>query len=165
MIRLPFLPTVPSPDSRARRVLRHAGILLVAGAAVSPGACDGVLDVQEFRVVGEYNPDLYDPEPEVPRTMNVGRPSEITVWTTGNSCVRGGDTEVVITGRTAVVTPYDIVRVGDFGCYDEGREFQHKVNVAFDDPGTWNVLFRYNTRGGLDREVDGWAVYQVEVLP
>lgn len=170
MILDPFLRFATRPYSlrkRARRTSHPLCRLLVAGAAVAPGACADVLDVQEFRVVGEHNPNRPYEDTEVPRAMNAGRPSEITIWTTGNGCVRGGDTEITIEGRTAVVTPYDIVKVGNFGCYDILNIFEHKVNVAFDEPGICTVVFRYSTYGGRpgERDVDGWDVYEVEVLP
>ena len=172
--RLPGRLLAAPPDSRRRRARwtpNYLGRLLVAGAAIAPGACTDAVGVQEFRVVGQYDPnrpnrsDRPDPYPEVPRTMKVGTPSEVTIWTVGNTCVRGGDTEVFVDGRKAVVTPYDILKWGG-GCWDEGMEFEHKVNLTFHEPGTWNVVFRYSTGGGppSKRTIDGWSVYQVEVL-
>lgn len=166
MLFVPLFPVATSPDSRRkreRRIPHCLGRLLVSGAAVATGACGDVVDVQEFRVVGAYS-RIY--EPKVPRAMNAGRSSAVTIWTSGNSCVRGGDTDVVIYGRTAVVTPYDFVKVGDFGCYDIEKIFEHQVSVALSEPGTWTLVFRYNTSGGPPpREADGMDVRQVEVLP
>ena len=167
MLFVPLFPVATSPDSRRkreRRIPHCLGRLLVSVAAVAVGACGDVVDVQEARVVGLYNDHQ---EPKVPRAMNAGRSSAVTIWTVGNGCVRGGDTDVVIYGRTVVVTPYDFVRVGgDAGCYDIRKTFEHTVSVALSEPGTWTLVFRYNTSGGPPpREADGLDVRQVEVLP
>ena len=103
-------------------------------------------------------------EPQIPDKATATVPLEITFWTTGLGCDEGGDTEVAVHGRTAVVTPYDFLDVWP-SCYSIGVYFEHKANVVFDDPGLAEIKLRYSTTHDDDRKPDGEKVYTVEVSP
>ena len=120
------------------------------------------------RVVGYMDFPEYAAElgigPQIPDKATATVPLEITFWTTGLGCDEGGDTEVVVHGRTAVVTPYDFLDVWP-SCYLIGVYFEHKANVVFDDPGLAEIKLRYSTTHDDDRKPDGEKVYTVEVSP
>jgi len=104
--------------------------------------------------------------------------------TGGNGCWRGGDpladTEVLYLthhdgSSVVLVTPYDFVRealvTGDgdsccFNCTDIGREFEHKANVVFQDPGTARLVVGHRAPGiGPPDDVTLALVYTVKVAP
>ena len=171
---------------RLRRDMKPAGRTIVRGlrgvvalvVVVSSGtqlSCDESCECSSssVRVVG--NLLAY---PEIPEKATAGVPLEIS-FRTGGSCVGGGDpiadTEVVYEndGRVAVVTPYDFVReglvTGDgysccLNCPDRGREFEHKANVVFQDPGTARLVVGHRAPGiGPPDDVTTAFVYTVKV--
>lgn len=102
-------------------------------------------------------------DPSVTRPSSSPRP---TTAARDAGCHRQGDTEVEVNGRSAVVTPYDILRTGDHGCYDEGKFFEHRTTVVFEEPGTAEIVLVYSTSGANYPEGhkgDGRKVYTVEV--
>ncbi len=151
--------TPSSPDFLAPRVLRRAGTLLVAIGAVAVAACDDPYALEAVRVVGAWNGQA-----QIPDTMTAGVPSEITFWTNGDGCVTGGETEVDITGRSALVIPYDYLGYGGSSC---GvwliQFFEHKADVVFNDPGTAEITIAYSSDGWYLRRY-GYKVYTVEVV-
>lgn len=166
MVHLPFIPSAPSTRAhpeRARGALRLPGRLAVAIAVVGLGGC-GAFD---SRVIGLIDfDDKHWPLPEIPETATAGVPIEITIWTMETGCYRIGETEVVVTGRIAEVTPFDYVTTGASGCTDHLAFFEHKATVVFQEPGTAEIVLRYSTRGRpRDHNGDGRKVYTVEVSP
>jgi len=160
------------------RGLRGILALVVVASSGTHLACEQLLCEcsSRVRVIGnllEY--------PEIPETATAGVPLEISFQTGGNGCWSGGDpladTEVVYEndGRVAVVTPYDFVMealvTGDgdsccFNCTDIGREFEHKADVVFQDPGTARLVVRHRAPGiGPPDDVTTVFVYTVEVDP
>ena len=169
MTRLPPAPPAPpdTPTPKKLRPPRRPGILLLAIGAVALPACDAG---EEHRVVGyvDLTGDLANNEPQVPETATASVPMPITLWTTGGGCHRRGDTEVSVDGRSAVVTPYDFVRVGGFVCTDILVVFEHRTTVVFDEPGTAQIVVRYSTGERFlphDHDGAGRKVYTVEVAP
>ena len=84
--------------------------------------------------------EVFDPDfkPQISEAATAGVPLEITFWTRGLRCDRGGDTSVVVNGRAAAVTPYEYQWHG--GCPDLGAIFEHKARVVFEDPGTSQIV-------------------------
>ena len=148
MTRPRFIPPLPSDTApRTLRALGRPGILLLAVGAAAMPAC---VEDGEYRVVGslEY-------EPEIPDTVTASVPLTMTFKTSGGGCHRGGDTEVSVDGRLAVVTPYDFVTDWDV-CNLILKLFAHKATVVFDEPGTAVIVLRHS---------GGHEVYPVEVSP
>lgn len=165
-----FIPHRPPPaahPNRPRQVLRHLARLAVAVAIVGlPGCNRSSTDAVEHRVIGTIDFSPGRPLPQIPETATAGVPLEIVVTTRGAGCHRQGDTEVEVNGRSAVVTPYDILRTGDHGCYDEGKFFEHRTTVVFEEPGTAEIVLVYSTGEANYPEGhkgDGRKVYTVEV--
>ena len=170
MTRPPFLPPTPpdTPTPKKLRPLRRPGILLLAIGTVALPACDDA--GEDHRVVGyvDLTGHLTNNEPQVPETATASVPMPITLWTTGGGCHWRGDTEVSVDGRSAVVTPYDFVRVGDFACPSILAFFEHRTTVVFDEPGTAQIVVRYSTGERFpphDHDGAGRKVYTVEVEP
>lgn len=111
--------------------------LLLAG-------CSTPLEPREEREIGVilgYGSD--DPQIVVPDSTDAGGPFEISVTTYGNSCVRKGETELVLAGDSATLTPYDYTtRSDDINCADLLRLFEHSAVLRFDGAGTAYVLIR-----------------------
>lgn len=119
------------------------------------------------RVVGYIDfSDNYLPEFQIPETATANVPVEIAVWTLGGGCHDGGETEVAVNGRSAVVTPYDF-HSGHEICTDILQDFEHRTTVVFPNPGISEIVLRYSTRSGWPSEhnMDGRKVYTVEVSP
>ncbi len=150
-----------SPAFLAPRVLRRAGTLLVAIGAAAVAACDDPYAPEGFRVVGAL--DL-GKQVQMPDTMTAGVPSEIVFWTHGR-CITGGETEVDIAGRSALVIPYDYLGGAEaVGCgILLTHWFEHKAEVVFDDPGTAEITISYSSDGVYLRRY-GYKVYTVEVV-
>lgn len=148
-----------SPDPLAPRIRRLLGILPVVISSAALPACDDPNAVEAIRVVGA----LDDKQVQIPDTMTAGVPSEIALWTNISGCWTGGETEVAITGRSALVIPYDYQ---DFGAPQCGTHaivsFKHTTNVVFDDPGTAEITIAYSHDGRYLRRY-GFKVYTVEV--
>lgn len=156
----------PNGARRALRGVVGSAVLVVAVALLG---CE-LFEPSEYRVIGKAKLDdpRYDwPLPEIPETATAGVPFEITVTTGGNSCYRGGETGLVVKGRSAVVIPYDYIDGGRSGCFADLIFFEHTVPVVFEEPGTAEILFRYTTEASWhrpeDHTGDGLRVYTVEV--
>lgn len=148
---------------RAHRTPHHLGKLFAALGVVASFSCDGPVAPLQDRVVGYINfADIRGHEPGIPGTATAGVPLPVTVWTMGDGCREGGDTEVDVDGLTAVVTPYDIQIRSTGGCTEELRRFEHTATVVFDVPGTAEVLLRYSTSYG-EYSANARKVFSVEV--
>ena len=164
-----FIPHRPPPaahPNRTRQVLRHLARLAVAVAIVGLPGCDSPREVVEHRVIGTIDFGPYGTPPRIPETATAGVALEIVVTTRGAGCHKQGDTEVEVNGRSAVVTPYDILTTGYDGCYDIGKHFEHRTTVVFEEPGTAEIVLVYSTSAANYPEGhkgDGRKVYTVEV--
>ena len=172
MNRVPFIPVVPSRDGRPKRtgrVLRRVTRLTVAiGVVGLPGCLE--TEPTEHRVIGLMrldHPRIDWPLPQIPETATAGVPLEAVFWTGGHGCYRGADTEVVVTGRSAGVTPYAYLTVGR-GCYTDLTFYEHRATLVFEQPGIAQIVLVYSTDGGYvpeDYKGDGRRVYTVDVSP
>lgn len=151
-----------TPDSLVPRVRRRAGTLLLAIGAAALAACDDPHAPEGFRVVGSLEWD--SKQVQIPDTMTAGVPSEIVFWTNGDGCVTGGETEVDIVGRSALVIPYDYLGGPGSSCGIKPlRFFEHRAEVVFNDPGTAEVTIMYSSDGWYQRRF-GYRYYTVEVV-
>lgn len=101
----------------------------------------------------------------IPKTATAGVPLGIVFETVGGGCVRRiGHTKVTVNRESAVVTPYDILKLSP-NCYDDGLELVHGATMAFDEPGTKKVILRYSTlpEATENRYPDGQWEHTVEV--
>ena len=162
MTHPPFIPPTPLDTTQKRpRALRRSGILLLAAAAVALPACDEPWE--EYRVVG-----YLETEPEVPDTVTVSVPLTLTFSTNGGGCHRGGDTEVSVEARSALITPFDFVKVGDIGCPRIANSFEHTATIVFTETGTSVIRLRYSTGERYfphHHDGAGRKVYTTEVAP
>jgi len=172
MVHVPIIPPGPPPGAhpnRTRQVLRHLARMAVAVVIVGLTGC---LSVTEHRVIGIIDfDDSSWPLPRIPETATAGVPIEMTIWTMETGCYRQGDTEVEVDGRSAVLTPYDFLETGDFGCPAYLFFFEHGATVVLEEPGTAEIVLVYST-GSTGRpwdpenhKGDGRKVYTVEVSP
>lgn len=112
--------------------------------------CDSPTGPDEAPFVGELGfPDRLSIQ--VPDTVSLGVPFEVEFDTcVANSCYVPSRTDVVVDGRTATVTPWD-VRVGN-ACFSMGGPLGHTASITFDRPGTSLVRIR-GSDGVFDRLV------------
>lgn len=75
-----------------------------------------------------------------------GRTVIVSVITYGGGCDSKGETEVVVNGLSAVVTPYDYWTSTTGACTDILRSFAHSTTIEFVESGTAQIIIR-----GLDR--------------
>ena len=88
---------------------------------------------------------------EIPDTVAVGSPFEVTVRTYGGGCIDPGDTEVSVTGQAATVRPYDVFVTHlppNYACTDDIRLYTHRATVRFDQAGPATVTVHGRVRPG-----------------
>lgn len=174
MTRVAFLLPAPSRSGHPKRLCplgRRLACLLVSVGAIAPLACDNPFNSGETHVVVghvDFDGPFFHDTVEVADTVTANVPLEITFRTAGGGCHKGGHTEVLMAGPSAIVTPYDSLRVDPLGvCTDILVSFWRTAIVVFPDPGTAIVELRYSTDMGSspeDHNSDGRKVYTVEVL-
>jgi hypothetical protein len=74
-------------------------------------------------------------------TATAGVPYSVKVLTYGGGCVSKGETELQVTGQTALIEPYDLERRGS-ACTDELRVHEHIAAVRFEQRGEAIVIVR-----------------------
>ena len=165
-------PSVGVHPKRARPALRHlARLAVLILTAVLPACTEDLVEFRREPVIGHIPEEGFaDPRyrPRIPQTATVWVPLEITFWTWGGGCMDRAYTEVVIAGRSAEVTPYDLLTSGPIVCTLQIDLYEHKASVMFAESGAAEIVLRYSTRGGFspdDFEGDGRMVYTVEVVP
>ena len=123
-------------------------ILVWLGVAATT-AC-GSTGPDEVRFLGR----IFDPEPvvEVPDTVSVSMPFNVSIETVGGGCTRAGETEVEVVGNKAIVIPYDYGPVGDPPCTADVIPIVHSATVTFDAVGEGIIVFRGTGRGGAPIE-------------
>lgn len=115
----------------------HVGLLCSVTLAIS--GC-GLLGPNEERVVGRIESGPPHPPPVViPDVVTAGTRFSVSVLTFGSPCVRAGETEVEVVGRTARVTPFDYRQDGV--CPDKPNYLEHEATLVFDTPGPGVVIF------------------------
>ncbi len=174
MTRVAFLPSAPSRSGHPKRPCplgQRLACLLVSVGVIAPLACDSPFSPGETLVVVghvDFDGPFFHDTVEVADTVTANVPLEITFRTAGGGCHKGGHTEVRVAGPSAIVTPYDSLRVHPLGaCTDILVSFPHTAIVVFSDPGNAVVELRYSTDMGYTPEEhnsDGRKVYPVVVL-
>jgi hypothetical protein len=117
--------------------------LVAALLAVTTAACGSPTVSDRVRALGEiagYNSD--DPKIDVRQS---GRTVEVEVVTYGGGCHEAGETEVLVDGLTATISPYDYTAYPGTSCTRELRTFVHRATVQFAAAGAARVRVR-----GLD---------------
>ena len=114
--------------------------ILVWLGVVATTAC-GSTGPDEVRFLGR----ILDSEPvvEVPETVSVSMPFNVSIETKGGGCTRAGETEVEVVGNRAIVIPYDYRPVaGDQICILIVVPIVHGATVTFDGVGEGTIVFR-----------------------
>ena len=119
--------------------------ILVWSGVVATAAC-GFTGPDEVRFLGR----ILDTEPvvEVPETVSVSMPFNVSIETAGGGCTRAGETEVEVVGNRAMVIPYDYRLVGDQACTLMVVSIVHGATVTFDGVGEGTIVFRVTGSGG-----------------
>jgi hypothetical protein len=76
----------------------------------------------------------------VPDSVRAGEPFVATLLTSGDGCYQKGNTELFVTGNTALILPYDRVHGSD--CAAILVHLDHSVTLHFDAPGEARVIAR-----------------------
>lgn len=103
-------------------------------------ACEGLLGPDEDRRTGVIAFFDFPVEIEIPDTVQVGEPFELSVFTYGGGCLREGPTKIKVGGLRVDVTPYDI-HSGAEACADVLNTFLHKATLTLTTPGLARFLF------------------------
>lgn len=113
-------------------------LLPVMVAGVVTTGCSGVLGLDAEKrpgIIAFYDdPVVVD----VPDTVEVGAPFEVSVRTYGGGCIRKDGTEVEEDGLRIQIRPYDI-HSGASICTAELRLFDHRVTVSFGRAGVGEI--------------------------
>ena len=123
--------------------------ILVWLGVVATAAC-GSTGPDEVRFLGR----ILDSEPvvEVPETVSVSMPFNVSIETVGGGCTRAGETEVEVVGNTATISPYDYGPVGDPPCLAFVAPIVHSAAVTFAAVGEGTIVFRGTGLGGVPVE-------------
>lgn len=115
----------------------------------------GVTEPREVRVVGRIDQSSAQPTVVVPNTVVSGTSFEVVITTTLVGCQRAGDTEVVVEGSTATVTPYDLDLIQRPGtiCNTALVPTEHRATVTFASAGSALVVVRARDFG-TDDEIE-----------
>lgn len=88
---------------------------------------------------------------QIPETVAVASPFEVTVRTYGGGCIDQGDTEVSLAGAVATVRPYDVFVTylpPNYACTDDLRLYTHRAQLHFDQPGPATITIQGRVRPG-----------------
>lgn len=122
--------------------------LVLAGACDSPSGSGGNSSVREVGYVQFRDAPV---EVTVPATARAGQAFTVRVVTRATGCSSADDTEVLVVGFSADVTPYDIRTTGpNLVCGDEVQVFTHTAPVLFDTPGEATVRVHGRREPGDD---------------
>ena len=152
------------PRNRPGALPRVSARLGLAAVVVAVAAC-GVAEPLVDRLVAIVYEESGVPSVSVPDAVRAGESFPVTVRTVGGDCVRKDETEILVEGSTATVTPYDrysIPRPG-FGCLPSDPVLQHTTDVTFTEAGPARVLVR--VRRGDGSGPVGEIEYPVTVEP
>ena len=129
-----------------RFALGVVGLLALAGAACTSTTEPPGEERRPGLILG-FNHG--DPQVVVPDTVQAGTGFTVQVSTYGNGCYRKGETEVVLSGNVATVTPWDYVDPGAGGCPDILLTFVHEATVAFPEAGSASVVIVGRSGGSM----------------
>jgi len=88
---------------------------------------------------------------QVPDTVAVGSPFEVTVRTYGGGCIDEGDTEVSVAGQAATVRPYDVFVTylpPNYACTSDLKLYTHRALLRFEQVGPATVTVHGRVRPG-----------------
>lgn len=120
--------------------MRPRAVFAAAALAGVLSACHILAGPEEVRRMGSiagYNSD----DPRVTLVQS-GRRVDVSVISYGGGCERQGDTEVVVTGLDAMVTPFDFTDVDAQVCTQVLKSFDHRVSIEFPAAGTGTIRVR-----------------------
>lgn len=165
-------PPAGTRQERRRHALRHLPKLALAVGAAGLLACEEPDGGTGDPVIGHIPAwgfaDMTH-RPQVPDTVTAGVGFEVVFWTWGGGCMENGHTASAVSGRSAEVTPYDLLTWGpDLACTADHRYYRHEANLVFRNPGTAEITLRYSTAQGWrpdDFDGDGRKAYAVVVSP
>lgn len=109
---------------------------LVLAAVLSACSADDDTVVVDLGVI--VGPDQMDPVIEHPEVLQRGVDIPVTVTTLGDDCTWADHTDVVITGLTAVIKPFD-KSATDSPCADTIFMYKHSATVRFEESGTATI--------------------------
>lgn len=120
--------------------MRPRAVVAAAALAVVLSACHILAGPDEVRRMGSIAGYTSD-DPRV-TLVQVGRRVDVSVISYGGGCERQGDTEVVVTGLEAMVTPFDFTDADAQVCTDILKSFDHKASIEFPTGGTATIRVR-----------------------
>ena len=132
---------------------RSLPLLLLTLALGSSAGCRLIAD-NEIRRERQLGLIQYYHDPlvvQIPETVAVASPFEVTVRTYGGGCIDQGDTEVSVVGQAAAVRPYDVFVTDlppNYACTDELRLYTHRAHVRFEQAGPATVTVHGRVRPG-----------------
>lgn len=136
-------PRNTAPSTRSSRTTMKTALRFAALAAfVLAGACSDspTGGNQTVREIGIIRYQDFDVDITVPATARAGQAFTVRVITRAGGCSNADDTEVIVIGSNAVVTPYDIRTTGsNLTCGDQLQVFTHTASVGFSVPGPATV--------------------------
>ena len=130
-------------------ILGLVGMLVLAGTACSSTTEPPGEERRPGLILG-FNHG--DPQIVLPDTVQAGTEFTVQVSTYGNGCYRKGETEVVVSGNVATVTPWDYVDPGAGACPDILLTFVHEATVAFPEAGSASVVIVGRPGGSMGEE-------------
>ena len=141
------------------RLLSFLLILLASG-------CSVFTDPDRVRVLGEIAGYL-EGDPQVGIEQD-GRTVTVLVTTYGSGCHTMGETDVVVEGLTATITPWDYTAPPGTACTDQLLSFEHRAVVQFATSGTAELRIRgidISSRSATNMVGDTLVVTQTVELP
>lgn len=137
-----------------KTILRLTGLF----ALVLAGACSDspTNRNQTVREIGAVRYKDFPVDITVPTTARAGQAFSVRIITRADGCSTADDTEVFVTGSTAIVIPYDIRTTGtNLSCGGEDQIFTHTASVKFDIPGPATVtIVGRQAPGGDEFRID-----------
>jgi hypothetical protein len=88
-------------------------------------------------------------EAVVPTHVQRGKDFVATVKAYGGGCVWKGETEVTLSGSTALIEPFDYESFGR-PCLDYLSMYNHAASLRFDRPGIAHVIIRGQRKPGRE---------------
>jgi hypothetical protein len=128
--------TIREEVAMKRNVVR--GLVVALFAACGSPAEPGLRVERQVGVIGESGASLL----VIPERAAAGTPVAIIVHTFGSGCVREADTETLVSGMLADITPYDSFTVSmpsSMACTMRLYAFPHETTVAFASRGVATV--------------------------
>jgi hypothetical protein len=114
-------------------------IVALFGLSLMVAGCGPLLGPETARVVGAIEHYGDQAIVNIPAEVGVGEPFTVSFHTYGGGCVSKGQTEVLLHGARATVTPYD-VRALRAVCPSDIALLEHTALLRFETAGTAEVV-------------------------